>query len=129
MTIEAGWERVREEYGHRGYLQARIDPTPAYDDQAHTVAYTIRVVEGKAYRFGTIVLTGLSSTAERRLRDAWPIAPGEVFDKIRFEEFLTKLQSHREEVFQDLPLHYDEVGHWLQTDDAKGTVDVLLDFK
>jgi len=32
-------------------------------------------------------------------------------------------------VFKDLPIHYDTVGHWLQTDPAKGTVDVLLDFK
>jgi hypothetical protein len=28
-----------------------------------------------------------------------------------------------------LPVHYDSVGHWLQTDAGKGTVDVLLDFK
>ena len=31
--------------------------------------------------------------------------------------------------FRDLPLHYDEVGHWLQPDETKQTVDVLLDFK
>jgi hypothetical protein len=28
-----------------------------------------------------------------------------------------------------LPVHYETVGHWLERDEAAGTVDVLLDFK
>jgi outer membrane protein assembly factor BamA len=129
MAIEAGWDHVRDAYGHRGYLQSKIDALPVYDDQAQTVAYKVRIEEGKPYRFGNMVLTGLSPTAEKRLRESWPISPGDLFDRTKFEEFLTKLQSHKEEIFRELPLHYDEVGHWLQPDDAKGTVDVLLDFK
>jgi outer membrane protein insertion porin family len=129
MAIEAGWDRVGEEYGRRGYLQAKVDPVPAYDDQAHTVSYRVRVGEGKSFRFSTMVVTGLSPTAEKLLRDAWPIPQGELFDKAKFEDFLTKLQAHSTEIFKDLPIHYDEVGHWLQPDEAKSTVQVLLDFK
>lgn len=129
LAIEAGWDRVREEYGHHGYLEAKVEPLPVYDDQAHTIGYKVRVEEGKPYRFSNLVLTGLSLTAEKRLRDAWPISQGEIFDKTKYEQFLITLQAHHEEVFRDLPLHYDTVGHWLQNDDAKGTVDVLLDFK
>lgn len=129
IAIEAGWDRVREEYGHRGYLEAKVEPAALYDDQAHTVGYRVRVEEGKAYRFSHLVLTGLSLNAEKRLREAWPIPQNDVFDKTKYEEFLVKLQSHHEEVFRDLPLHYDQVGHWLQNNDEKGTVDVLLDFK
>ena len=129
MAIEAGWDGVREQYGRRGYMQAKVDPTAAYDDSAHTIAYTVRIVEGKPFRFGSMVITGLSVNAERHLREAWPIPPGELFDKAKFEEFLTKLQAHSPDIFKDLPIHYDEVGHWLQSDEAKGTIDVLLDFK
>jgi outer membrane protein assembly factor BamA len=129
MAIEAGWERVREEYGRRGYMQAKVEPAANYDDAAHTVAYRVRVEEGKVFHFGSMVITGLSPNAEKHLRDAWPIPQGELFDKAKFEEFLTKLQAHSTEIFKDLPIHYDEVGHWLQPDEAKGTVDVLLDFK
>jgi outer membrane protein insertion porin family len=129
MAIEAGWDRVREEYGRRGYMQAKVAPTAAYDDAAHTVAYTVRLDEGKPFRFGSMTITGLSMNAERHLREAWPIPQGQLFDKVRFEEFLTKLQAHSPDIFKDLPIHYDEVGHWLQPDEAKGTVDVLLDFK
>lgn len=129
MAIEAGWDRVREEYGRRGYMQAKVEPTATYDDNAHTVAYHVHIEEGKPFRYGAMVITGLSINAEKHLREAWPIPRGELFDKVKYEEFLTKLQAHSTEIFKDLPIHYDEVGHWLQTNDAKGTVDVLLDFK
>ncbi|HEY2459337.1 MAG TPA: POTRA domain-containing protein [Candidatus Acidoferrum sp.] len=129
MAIEAGWDQIREDYAQRGYLDAAVDPAPAYDDQAHTVSYTVRINEGKPYHYGSMTITGLSATAEKRLRDSWPISAGEVFDKAKYEAFLLKLQTHHEEIFKDLPLHYDEVGHWLQTDAAKSTVDILLDFK
>jgi outer membrane protein assembly factor BamA len=129
MAIEAGWDRVREEYGRRGYMQAKVEPAATYDDNAHTVAYHVHVQEGNPFHFGSMVITGLSPNAERRLRDAWPIPQGHLFDKGSYEEFLTKLQAHSTEIFKDMPIHYDEVGHWLQPDEAKGTVDVLLDFK
>src|SRR5712691_1908559 len=129
MQIEAGWDRVREEYSHRGYLDAKLDPVAAYDDHSHTVSYSVKILEGAQYHFAKMILTGLSLAAERKLREAWPIAAGDIFDKAKFEEILTQLQNHPEQIFGELPLHYDSVGHWLQTDAASATVDVLLDFK
>jgi outer membrane protein assembly factor BamA len=129
MQIEEGWDRVREEYGHHGYLEAKLDPVATYDDQARTVSYAVSIHEGIQYNFGKIVLTGLSLAAERKLYAAWPIASTNLFDKTKFEEILVKLQSHREQVFGELPVHYETVGHFLQTDPDKRTVDVLLDFK
>src|SRR6266849_5606997 len=32
MAIEAAWDRVREEYGRRGYMQTKVDPQATYDD-------------------------------------------------------------------------------------------------
>lgn len=129
MQIEAGWDRAREEYGHQGFLEAKIDPVATYDDQATTVSYLVTVVEGTQYHFNTMVLTGLSLAAERKLRQMCPTEAGTVFDKTLFEKFLIQLQSHPAEIFGNLPLHYDTVGHWLRTDPDKHTVDVLLDFK
>jgi outer membrane protein insertion porin family len=129
MEAEAGWDRAREEYGHHGYLEAKLDPVATFDEQAHTVSYLVTVQEGVQFHFGKIVLTGLSLAGERKLYAAWPIATTSVFDKAKFEEVLQKLQSHSEQIFGELPVHYETVGHVLQTDPAKGTVDVLLDFK
>jgi outer membrane protein assembly factor BamA len=129
MTIEGSWERVAEEYGHIGYLDAKIEPVATYDDQAHTVSYRIAVKEGKQYRYHDLTITGMSLAGERMIRDAWPLKPGDVMDKTAFEQFLLKLDSHRDSIFKDLPVHYETVGHWLQADPQSGTVDALLDFK
>jgi outer membrane protein insertion porin family len=129
MAIEAAWTRLQEEYGRRGYLETKIEPMAEFDDQAHTVSYRINISEGRVYKFGKLVLTGMSPTGERRLRAAWPILTGDVFDKSKYEDILLKLQVHKEQIFVDLPVHYDSVGHWLQSDPETGMVDVLLDFK
>ncbi len=129
MKIEGGIDHAKEEYGHLGYLDAKLNVEGKFDDTAHTVSYLISVSEGQQYKFNAMTITGTSLAAERIIRDAWLQKTGDVFDKAIFEQLLTRLQLHRETVFKDLPIHYDTVGHWLQTDPSKGTVDVLLDFK
>lgn len=128
-AVLGGWIRATEDYGRLGYLDAKIVPRPGYDDQSHTISYTAEVTEGVQYRFGEMVLTGVSDAAERHLKDAWQIEPGSVFDKAKFESFLVTLQTNPGRIFQDLPVHYDDIGHWLRTDPKTATVDVLLDFK
>jgi len=129
MEIEAAWDHAREDYAHRGYVDAKLDPVVSYDEQAHTVSYNVSVNEGPQYHYNTMVITGLSLTAEKRLQQMWQMQPGAVFDKTQYEEFLTKLQSRPADIFAELPVHYDTVGHWLRNDPDKHTVDVLLDFK
>jgi len=129
MAFEAGLDRVREEYGHLGYLDAKVEPAATYDDAAHTVSYAVSVAENTQYRWGTLTITGLSNSGERLVREAWAQQPGEVFDKTLFEGLLTKLEHHHEAVFHEVPVHYDTVGHYLQTDPTRKVVDVLLDFK
>jgi len=127
--IEGGWERVREEYGQRGFLEAKVTTVASYDDAAHTTSYEVSIVEGPVFHYGSMTISGMSLAGERMIREAWSIQPGNLFDKKVFEDFLYRLESHRETIFKELPVHYDTVGHFLQTDPAKGTVEVLLDFK
>lgn len=127
MAIEAGWDRVREEYGHRGFLEPAINAAASYDEDG--VSYSVEIKEGAQFRMGEMVLTGLSASGERLVRAAWTVPSGEMFDKAKYEELLVRLETHPDRVFGELPVHFDEVGHWLRTDAAKGVVDVLLDFK
>jgi outer membrane protein insertion porin family len=129
QAIEGGWERVREEYGQRGFLEAKVTPVASYDDAAHTTSYEVSIVEGLVFHYDSMTISGMSLAGERMIREAWSIKPGDLFDKKVFEDFLYRLESHRETIFKELPVHYDTVGHFLQTDPAKGTVEVLLDFK
>ncbi len=129
QAIEGAWERVREEYGQRGYLEASVAPTPVFDDAAHTISYEVAIVEGRQFRYGSMTISGMSLAGERLIQQAWSMKPGDLFDKKVFEDFLFNLESHRQKIFGELPVHYDTVGHFLQTDVEKGTVEVLLDFK
>jgi outer membrane protein assembly factor BamA len=129
MKIEGGWDRVREEYGHLGFMDAKVTPAAKYDDQAHTVSYDVSIVEGKQFRYHDMVITGMSLAGERMIREAWPLKPGDVMDKTAYEQFLLRLQYHRETIFKDLPVHYDSPGHYLESNPEAGTVQVLLDFK
>jgi outer membrane protein assembly factor BamA len=129
MKIFGGWDRIREEYGHLGYMDANVTPVAAYDDQAHTVSYDVSIVEGTQFHYHDMVITGMSLAGERLIREAWPLKPGDVMDKTAYEQFLLRLQYHPESIFKDVPVHYDSPGHFLDSKPDTGLVDVLLDFK
>jgi outer membrane protein insertion porin family len=126
VRMEAGWDRVTDAYGAQGYLDAKLTPTPHYDDKAARVSYTVSISEGPQYRMGELVLTGLSAEGERRIREAWQIPKSAVFNRGVYDEFV---EHGTKQAFSGLPFHYDKIGRFLQTDPQKGTVDVLLDFQ
>lgn len=127
--IFSGWDRVTEAYGHLGYLETKVVQTETFDDAAHTVSYTAKITEGAQFKMASFVITGVSAAGERKILETFPIQPNQLFDKSRFEDYLIRLQNKPAQIFGDLPVHYENVGHWLRTDPTKGTVDVLLDFK
>jgi hypothetical protein len=103
-----------------------LNPTGQFDDQAKRVMYVVDVNEGPQYHMGNLVLTGLSVEGERRLKKAWSIAPGAVFDKSIYDDFVnTGIRA----AFVGLPVHYDKIGKFLQLDPHNAKVDVLLDFQ
>jgi outer membrane protein insertion porin family len=127
--IEKQWRKVEALYGQRGYIDMKLDAAPQYDDAAHQVSYRVKIDEGLQYRMGEIVITGLSVEAEKRLRQAWQIAPGEVFDDGYYEMHMKILSKPSREIFGNLPVHYNEFGHLLRANADHHTVDVLMDFK
>ena len=129
MKLASGWQQIELEYGHRGYLDAKIAPVPKFDDASGTVRYDVTIVEGPQYRMGELVITGLSLDAERRLRNAWRLAPGQVFDKTFLDSTLSKLEKPTVAIFGDLPVHYGQMGHLLRTDPQNHVIDVLIDFR
>jgi outer membrane protein assembly factor BamA len=124
--IQSLWETARAAYAQLGYLDAGVNPTPQFDEQAKRVTYVVDVNEGPQYHMGKLVLTGLSIEGERRLKKAWSIAPGAVFDKSMYDDFVnTGIKA----AFVGLPVHYDKIGKFLQLDPQNAKVDVLLDFQ
>jgi len=126
MKIEGAWQGVRDLYSRRGYLDAKVEATPVFDDAQKRVAYQVSIDEGPQYHMGSLMLTGLSIDGEKKIRSAWTIAPNAVFDKRVYEEFVD-IGIRR--AFAGSPFHYDKIGRFLQEDPKTSRVDVLLDFQ
>lgn len=124
--IVAMWESVRNAYGHRGYIDVLVEPKAAFDDASHSASYTVNISEGDQYHMGNLVLTGLSIDAEHRLRQAWRIAQGQIFDQTYCNYFLA---TGIADTLKGLPAATAAVGHFLQKNPQTKTVDVMIDFE
>ena len=124
--VQQLWHKIEEEYGRRGYIQAKLTPTPQYDEAQKRVHFDVQVSEGTLFRMGELVITGLSPLAKRKIEEAWTLQKGATFNLAYFREFLANCESKK--VFGEYVVHYDEVGHLLEPK-PDGTVSVMIDFK
>ena len=79
---------VQDLYGARGYVTANIKVDANFDDAAGTVAYILRVSEGPLYHMGELEFRGLDNSLEARLRAAWKLRPGDVYDASYLTQYL-----------------------------------------
>lgn len=124
--IEAAWGRLENEYGKRGYIEAKVERQAAFDEAAAKVSYRVAITEGIQYRVGQMVITGLSLAGERQLLAAWALPRGEVFNKQYYEDFVA---SGARKIFENSAVHFETVGHLLRPNPETKLVDILLDFQ
>jgi outer membrane protein assembly factor BamA len=120
------WQTIETEYARRGYVEARVQALPRFDEAQKRVHYHAQIDEGSIYRMGDLIITGLSELARRRLREKWALEKGTIFNHSYFREFLASCRS--KQVFGDYVVHFEDVGYLLQPKPDK-TIDVMLDFK
>src|SRR4051812_31365220 len=70
---------ARKLYGTKGYLAAKFDLDPQLHDDG-TAVFAVEVKEGPQYKMGTFTLKGLAPELEKKLREAWKLPPGAIFD-------------------------------------------------
>jgi outer membrane protein assembly factor BamA len=126
MKIQTTWESVRSAFEKLGYLDVALAPAPHFDDATKQASYNVKVTEGPQYHMGNLVLSGLSMEGERRLRAAWKIAPGAVFDESTYQNFL---DSGIKEAFVGLPIHYQTIQKFLDKHPTEGKINVMLNFE
>ncbi len=126
MKIERGWQAIDDAYARHGYLDVNLSAVPHFDEAAKTVSYSVAIAEGPQYHMGKLVLTGLSTDGEKRIRGGWKIPQGAVFDSGVYEEFIA---NGIKEAFAGVPFHYEKIGRFLEKHANDATVDVLIDFQ
>ncbi|HZS11461.1 MAG TPA: outer membrane protein assembly factor BamA [Nitrospirales bacterium] len=85
-------ERIREVYMNKGYLNVQISaPSVELTDDRKWFIITFNVVEGDPYTVGEIGFRGNTVFEEPELRGGMKIIPGEVFQRSKIRDELTRL--------------------------------------
>jgi len=86
-------KEVQSLYGSRGYVAASIKAGAEFDDTAGTVAYRLEVHEGFVFHMGDLEFRGLDNGLTARLRAAWKLRPGDVYDATYLKEYLPQARK------------------------------------
>jgi outer membrane protein assembly factor BamA len=88
VRISDNLKDIQKLYGSRGYVAATIKPDLELDDTAGTVLVRLDVKEGAQYHMGELEFRGLDNSLTAKLRNAWKIRQGEVYDATYLNEYL-----------------------------------------
>jgi outer membrane protein assembly factor BamA len=80
--------RVQKLYGSRGYILASVKVDAEFNDSAGTVSYLLAVNEGSLFRMGDLEFRGLDNNLTAKLRNAWKLRPGDVYDATYLQQYL-----------------------------------------
>ena len=84
---------IQKLYGSRGYVTATLNVNAEFDEAANAVSLRIDVKEGAVYHMGELAFRGLDNALTAKLRNAWKIRPGDVYDATYLSEYLPVAQK------------------------------------
>ena len=93
VQLENDLRSVQELYGSRGYILATTRVDSEFDDAAQTVAYHLNVTEGPVYHMGELEFRGIDNNLTARLRAAWKLRPGDVYDATYLKQYLPQARK------------------------------------
>ena len=88
VRLDEDLQQVQRLYGTRGFITAAFKANPQFDDSAGTVLLTIDVTEGFPYHMGDLEFRGLDNILIAKLRAAWQLRPGDVYNANYLEQYL-----------------------------------------
>jgi outer membrane protein assembly factor BamA len=93
LQLDNDLHAVQELYGSRGYVLATIKVNAEFDDDAGTVVFNLVVSEGALFHMGELEFRGIDNNLTARLRAAWKLRPGDVYDATYLKEFLPQARK------------------------------------
>jgi outer membrane protein insertion porin family len=84
---------VRDAYHANGYLDCSVVSHPSFSEVTHIVNYSVEVVPGSQYRFASVKFDGAPDAMAAKLKLAWKMAPGDVFDESYLANFKALAQK------------------------------------
>ena len=83
---------IRDAYHADGYLDCSIVAHPSFNEPAHIVNYSLEIAPGSQYRLASVRFDGAPEVMVARLKLAWKMAPGDVFDESYLSKFAALAQ-------------------------------------
>lgn len=84
---------VQKLYGTRGFITTTVKANAEFDDAAVAVTIHLAVTEGFEYHMGELEFRGLDNSLTAKLRSAWKIRQGDVYDASYLEQYLPVAQK------------------------------------
>jgi outer membrane protein assembly factor BamA len=95
---------VRDAYHAKGYLDCSVVSHASFTETTHIVNYNVEIASGSQYRLASVKFDGASDAMAARLKLAWKMASGDVFDESYVSNFAALAQK------KDRP-----ITKWMQT--------------
>ncbi|MDR3741463.1 MAG: hypothetical protein P4L40_20795 [Terracidiphilus sp.] len=86
-------QTVRDAYHAKGYLDCDLVPHPSFNEATHIVNYSLEIAAGTQYRLGAVRFDGAPDAMATKLKSAWKMAPGDVFDESYISGFAALAQK------------------------------------
>lgn len=93
VQLESDLRAVQELYGSRGCVTATIKADAQFDDSSGSVTLLLKVDEGPVYHMGELEFRGIDNNLTARLRAAWKLRPGDVYDATYLKQFLPQARK------------------------------------
>ena len=84
---------VRDAYHAHGYLDCTVVAHPSFNEGAHIVNYSLEITPGLQYRLGSVKFDGAPDAMAAKLKLAWKMAPGAIFDESYPSNFASLAQK------------------------------------
>jgi len=92
VQLENDLRAVQEFYGSRGYILAAVKVNAEFDS-AGTVAYRLEVTEDSLFHMGELEFRGIDNNLTARLKAAWKLRPGDVYDATYLKQYLPQARK------------------------------------
>jgi len=86
-------QATRDAYHAKGYLDCSIVPHPSFNEATRIVNYSLDITPGPQYRFASVKFDGAPDAMASKLKLAWKMAPGDVFDESYLSNFAALAQK------------------------------------
>lgn len=84
---------VRDAYHAKGYLDCSVVSHPSFNESARIVNYSLEITSGPPYRLASVRFDGAPEAMAAKLKLAWKMAPGGVFDESYVSNFAALAQK------------------------------------